>query len=150
MKWYFRVLKKYATFNGRARRKEYWMFVFLNIFVSLGITLATELIALIGFTVGRGGRIDVSDMRIAAGVSLLVSIVYSLAVLIPSIAVAVRRMHDAGRSGWWILFPLVNFIFLLVGSQPGENGYGPNPMAEFPRNTAQAAYIPAGGTAAPI
>ena len=55
--------------------------------------------------------------------------VYSLAILVPSIAVGVRRMHDAGRSGWWLLLPLINLLFLCSDSQAGENEYGRNPKA---------------------
>jgi uncharacterized membrane protein YhaH (DUF805 family) len=59
--------------------------------------------------------------------SSIVSLIYSLAVLVPGIAVAIRRMHDTGRSGWWILCPIVNFVFLCFDSQPNDNEYGPNP-----------------------
>jgi uncharacterized membrane protein YhaH (DUF805 family) len=139
MKWYFRVLKKYATFNGRARRKEYWMFVFSNIFVSPVVALLagfiTALVARIEWGDGHGGQVT----ELAYNVGLLAGVVYSLAVWIPGIAVAVRRMHDTGRSGWWVLFPAVNFVLLFVGSQPGENRFGPNPkMAELSRSAAQA------------
>jgi uncharacterized membrane protein YhaH (DUF805 family) len=138
MKWYFRVLKKYATFNGRARRKEYWMFVFSNIFVSLGIALLAGIIGLIVARIQFGDGRSASVMNMATVIGGLASIAYSLTVLIPSIAVAVRRMHDTGRSGWWIFFPLINFILLFVASQPAENKYGPNPkMAELSGNPAQ-------------
>ncbi|MGX4690553.1 DUF805 domain-containing protein [Streptomyces sp. JNUCC 63] len=113
MNWYLEVLKKYAVFSGRARRKEYWMFVLFNFIVSI-VLLA----------IGK-----------AIGVEVL-SGLYSLAVLLPGLGVAVRRLHDTGRSGWWILIglvPLVGFIVLLVftvsDSQPGDNQYGPNPKA---------------------
>jgi len=138
MKWYLGVLKKYATFNGRARRREYWMFVLMNILVSFGITLAAWFVGILAGVLleGRGDAV----MELGAVIGSLVSVVYSLAVLIPSLAVAVRRLHDAGRSGWWILFPVVNFILLCLDSQPNENRYGPNPkMAALPRNAAMAA-----------
>ncbi len=57
----------------------------------------------------------------------LVTRIYSLALLVPGIAVGIRRMHDTGRSGWWILLPVVNLVFLCQDSQSGENAYGPNP-----------------------
>ncbi len=66
-------------------------------------------------------------LGIGTSISDPASIIYSLAVLIPGIAVAVRRMHDVGRSGWWILLPIVNFVFLCLDSQPNENEYGLNP-----------------------
>ncbi len=79
-------------------------------------------------------------MERAQAIAVLAGIVYSLAVLIPSIAVAVRRMHDSGRSGWWILLPLINFIFLCLDSQESENGYGANPKrGELSRSVAQVA-----------
>lgn len=112
MHWYLEVLKKYAVFNGRARRKEYWMFFLFNIIVALVGGFVSGFIQ-VAF------HIDMSSM----------STIYSLAVLIPSIAVGVRRMHDLGRSGWWIIVPVVNLVFLFLDSQPGENAYGPNPKA---------------------
>jgi uncharacterized membrane protein YhaH (DUF805 family) len=113
MEWYLKVLKQYADFGGRARRKEYWMFVLFNVIIIV-------LLAAIDAALGTDG---------------ILMILYSLAVLIPSIAVAVRRLHDTGRSGWWVL---IDFVPLLIGSiwllvlmvldsQPGENQYGPNP-----------------------
>jgi len=110
--WYLAVLKKYAVFSGRARRKEYWMFFLFNIIIELVL-----------------GGIE----GLAGGSGVLVGI-YGLAVLIPGIAVAVRRLHDTDRSGWWLLIgllPLIGAIVLLVfmvqDSQPGANQYGPNP-----------------------
>ena len=110
--WYLEVLKKYAVFSGRARRKEYWMFLLFNIIIGLVL----------------GGI-----AWLAGGPDVLGSI-YGLVVLIPGIAVSVRRLHDTDRSGWWLLIgliPLIGAIVLLVfmaqDSQPGANQYGPNP-----------------------
>jgi uncharacterized membrane protein YhaH (DUF805 family) len=110
--WYLEVLKKYAVFSGRARRKEYWTFLLFNIIIGLVL----------------GGI-----AWLAGGPDVLGSI-YSLVVLIPGIAVSVRRLHDTDRSGWWLLIgliPLIGAIVLLVlmaqDSQPGANQYGPNP-----------------------
>jgi len=120
MNWYIEVLKKYAVFNGRAQRKEYWYFFLFNFLI--GIVL---------------GIIDgmIGSFSSATGMGLLGGL-YSLAVLIPGIAVSIRRLHDTNHSGWWLLIslvPLVGFIILLVfmvqDSQPGENQYGPNPKA---------------------
>lgn len=111
MGWYLAVLKKYAVFSGRARRKEYWMFVLFNLVFSF----------LLGFTDGLLGLIGES------GYGLLSSI-YSLAVLIPSIAAGVRRMHDTDHSGWWLLFPIVNLLFA-VRDGTGPNRFGPDPKA---------------------
>src|SRR5580700_7377648 len=108
MKWYFRVLKQYATFRGRAQRREYWMFVLWNILSIIGSGMVG---ALIGVIVALTSRNEDGIFEIAIGLPI---IVYPLAVLIPSIAVAIRRMHDTGRSGWWILFPVVNFILVCM------------------------------------
>jgi len=112
MNWYIEVLKKYAVFTGRARRKEYWMFALVN----LGISL------IIGLIEGMFGSPGV------------LANLYALAVLLPGIAVSVRRLHDTGRSGWWLLISLIPFIgaivllvFMVQDSMPGTNEYGLNP-----------------------
>jgi uncharacterized membrane protein YhaH (DUF805 family) len=118
MSWYIAVLKKYAVFSGRARRKEYWMFVLFNlIFLAVATILDSVL--------------KTNFERLPYG---WIYTVYALAVVIPSLAVAIRRLHDIGKSGWWLLIalvPLIGSIWLLVlyvkDSQPGENQYGPNP-----------------------
>jgi uncharacterized membrane protein YhaH (DUF805 family) len=115
MKWYLEVMRKYAVFDGRARRKEYWMFVLFNMLVAIGI----------GFVLGFVGGI----LGIGTTLSSPASVLYGLGVLVPSLAVAVRRMHDTGRSGWWILIPFANLVFLCIEGQAGENQYGPNPKA---------------------
>ena len=114
MYWYLEVLKKYAVFSGRARRKEYWLFFLFNIIITF----------VLGFIEGLAG---------SAGV---LASIYGLAVMIPGIAVSVRRLHDTNRSGWWLfigLIPLLGAIVLLVfmvqDSQPDENQYGVNPKA---------------------
>ena len=118
MNWYLEALKKYATFEGRARRKEFWFFVLFNF-------LAMVLLAIVDFLTGT------FDEEVGLG---LLSGLYVLAVFIPSIAVNVRRLHDTDRSGWWILLaflPLLGALVLLVfevlDSTPGANRYGPNP-----------------------
>jgi uncharacterized membrane protein YhaH (DUF805 family) len=112
MNWYLAVLKKYAVFSGRARRKEYWLFVLFNLIITF----------VLGFVEGLAGGPGVVGM------------LYSLAVFIPGIAVSVRRLHDTGRSGWWLLIgliPLIGAIVLLVfviqDGKPGQNQYGANP-----------------------
>ena len=112
MSWYLEVLKKYAVFSGRARRAEYWYFLLFNLIVVIVLSI-----------------IDA-----AAGTNPLLTGIYTLAVLLPSIGVAIRRLHDTGRSGWWILIaliPLIGAIVLLVfyvqDSEGGVNVYGPNP-----------------------
>jgi len=118
MNWYFEVLKKYAVFNGRARRKEYWYFILYNFIFSIVLAVID----------GATGSFSPEG-----GMGLLGGI-YTLAVLIPGIAVSVRRLHDTGRSGWWLLIgiiPLIGAIVLLVftvqESKPGQNRFGSNP-----------------------
>lgn len=120
MSWYLTVLKKYAVFTGRARRSEYWYFFLFNllaIVVLAGVDSATGLFS--------------AQARIG-----LLSGLYSLAILIPGLAVSVRRLHDTDRSGWWLLLalaPLLGAIVLLVfcaqDGQAGQNRYGPDPKA---------------------
>ena len=107
MHWYIDVIKKYAVFSGRARRKEYWMFFLFNVIISFVLTLIETL---------------------AGGPGVVVNI-YSLIILLPSIGVAIRRMHDTNRRGWWILLPIVNLVFLAWEGDKGENRFGPNPKA---------------------
>ncbi len=118
MNWYLKVLKQYADFNGRARRKEYWMFVLFNTIFSI---LAMALDNVLGIAIE------------AVGYGPLYGL-YVLTVLIPGLAVLTRRLHDIGKSGWMILIaliPLIGAIWLLVlmvtDSNPGENRYGTNP-----------------------
>lgn len=107
MNWYFVVLTKHAVFAGRARRKEYWVFFLWNICISL----------LLGFVLGVVGR------ALHTNVDVFTSI-YSLAILLPSLAVGVRRMHDTDHSGWWLLLPIANLIFLVRKGDLGSNRYG--------------------------
>lgn len=104
--WYLIVLQKYAVFSGRARRKEYWMFVLINTIISFAIGIFQ---ALIGIH------------------NEILSNLYALAVLLPSIAAGVRRLHDTDRSGWWLLLPIVNIIFLAQNGQQGCNRFGEDP-----------------------
>ncbi len=116
MHWYLAVLQKYAVFSGRASRNEYWWFFLFNVIIAAGLSV-----------------VDYGLFGTDEGQSILSSI-YGLAVLIPSIAVAVRRLHDTNRSGWWLfigLVPIVGWIVLLIfyiqPSNEGDNKYGPNP-----------------------
>jgi uncharacterized membrane protein YhaH (DUF805 family) len=127
MKWYFQVLKKYAKFEGRARRAEYWWFVFLNVVIECAAAFVAAVLGIVGSSILSGPGDQVMQTGEVAGI--LVGILCNLFVVIPSIAVAVRRMHDIGRSGWWLWAPVINFIFLCLGSQSSENGYGANPLA---------------------
>ncbi|QMI03841.1 DUF805 domain-containing protein [Citrobacter sp. RHB25-C09] len=115
MNWYIDVLKNYAVFNGRARRKEYWMFVLINMIVSIVLNVIQGVIGL-----------EIP----------WISIIYMLGVLLPSIGVAIRRLHDTDRSGWWLLIsfiPVVGTIVLIVflcqNGTAGNNRFGADPKA---------------------
>lgn len=116
MAWYLEALRKYADFNGRARRTEYWAFVLINFLIILGGTFLAD-------TLGFGG-------------SLLG--LYVLAMIIPSLAVTVRRLHDTNKSGWWLLLSFVPFgnlillIFTLLDGDYGPNQYGNPPFRGTP------------------
>lgn len=120
--WYkLVVLKKYADFSGRAGRPEFWYFVLVNVLISIGL-----------------GIVD-SILGTKAGATGILGGLYSLAVLVPSIAVGVRRLHDTSRNGWMILLgliPIVGIIILIVfyvqEGTPGTNEYGPNPAEASP------------------
>lgn len=113
MNWFIEVVtKRYADFNGRARRQEYWMFVLFYILIYIALFIIESIVGSFGILV----------------------LVFSLGLLVPSIAVTIRRLHDTERSGWWILIafvPLVGGIVLLVfmclDGTSGPNKFGPDP-----------------------
>ena len=112
MNYYLDCIKsKYFCFSGRARRKEYWMFALVNFVITL----------ILGFI----------DQTFTKGI---LQLVYGLAVLLPGLGVSVRRLHDIGKCGWWLLIclvplvgPIVFLVFTCLDSKPGSNEYGPNP-----------------------
>lgn len=118
MNWYLEALRNYANFYGRARRKEYWFFTLFNFIIAF----------VLGFVDGIFGTFSPE-----AGIGLLGGI-YALAVLIPGIAVSVRRLHDTERSGWWLLIALIPLVgaivlivFLVQDGKAGSNKFGENP-----------------------
>ncbi|WP_027480491.1 DUF805 domain-containing protein [Deinococcus pimensis] len=120
---YLHVLRNYGTVTGRARRREYWMFYLVHAVV---IFLLSVLDELLGTRVGSGAR---TELGLIAGLYLVVT-------LAPYVAVSVRRLHDGGRSGWWLLVslvplvgPIVLLIFLIQDGEPGANTWGPSPKA---------------------
>lgn len=104
MNYFITVLKKYADFEGRARRSEYWYFYLIYFVISIGV----------------------SYLAIAMNMPM-VSTIMSLAFLLPSIAVAIRRMHDVDKSGWYCLIPIYNLILACTEGTKGPNQYGPDP-----------------------
>jgi uncharacterized membrane protein YhaH (DUF805 family) len=119
MEWYLMVWKKFAQFDGRARRKEYWMFVLLNMIICLPL-----------YIIGLIFRDSVLGL-----VLLGLYLIYVLASFIPSLAVGVRRLHDTNKSGWFMLLgfiPLIGLVllvFLCIAGDAGPNQYGPDPKA---------------------
>ena len=116
------VFGKYATFSGRARRKEYW---YWNIFVVLITYLIYIPLSLYG---------SYNDDAFATSLTLIITFIICVGTIVPSIAVSVRRLHDIGKSGWWYFISfipgiggIILFVFTLMDSQPGANKYGENP-----------------------
>ena len=123
MKWYLKVLNNYATFSGRARRSEFWFFALFNMMFAI---LAMVIDNILGTTLDMGYGVTLPYGYIYS--------IYAIAVVIPGLAVAVRRLHDVGKSGWMyfvILIPIIGAIWLLVlfftDSQAGSNKWGQNP-----------------------
>ena len=126
------IKNKYMAFSGRASRSEYWYFALFYIIIALVLAIIDASII--------NPLLGIHPVR-ATGSTGILSILFGMGLLLPSLAVAIRRLHDIGKSGWWILLaviPLVNLIGILVlvyffikDSQPGSNLYGPNPK-EFP------------------
>ncbi|MEI6088946.1 MAG: DUF805 domain-containing protein [bacterium] len=118
MNWFLKVIKNYAGFNGRAQRKEYWFFTLFS-------TIFTIVLMILDNVLGINTKgTPYGPLYVA----------YSIAVIIPSLAVVVRRLHDVGKSGGYIFITLVPFfgafwlLYLLISdSNPNENKYGPNP-----------------------
>ncbi|OCG61711.1 DUF805 domain-containing protein [Gilliamella sp. GillExp13] len=121
MNWFIScITQNYANFNGRARRQEYWMFTLFSFLLNLALSIV--------------GAILISISTSLVSVTNIISFVAWAALFLPSLAVAVRRLHDTDRSGWWVLIvlvPLIGAIVLLVfacmDSTPGSNQYGENP-----------------------
>ncbi len=125
MEWMILPLKRYADFSGRSRRKEYWMFtlfLFLLIIPFVAVMLATA---------DPAGDGEISTL---GTVALLIFGLFCLAIIIPSIAVQVRRFHDQDKSGWFVLMnfipyvgSLIVFVFMCLEGTKGENRFGPDP-----------------------
>ncbi|WP_049722031.1 DUF805 domain-containing protein [Gilvimarinus polysaccharolyticus] len=110
MNYFIDALKKYADFSGRARRKEYWMFILFYLIFYIAFLVVDSLLG-----------------------TMFLTLIFSLVLLVPSISIAARRLHDTGRTGWWQLIgliPLIGAIILLVflvQDSHAENAYGPSP-----------------------
>ncbi len=112
MNWYLTALKKYAIFNGRSSRAEYWMFVILNTLIGLGLCV----------------------LVINEIIGLTLIYVFAALILVPTLSVTVRRLHDTNRSAWWLLLPLIPvlgelvfLVFMILEGKPERNRFGPDP-----------------------
>jgi uncharacterized membrane protein YhaH (DUF805 family) len=134
MHWMLLPLRRFADFRGRSRRMEYWMF---GLFLVIGSMVAAALDS----GLGLGRTVTVVDSAPGFWSQAMytetgwITRIFVLAMLIPSLAVSIRRLHDIGRSGFWLLIGLVPLaggivllVFFLTGSQRGANRWGPDPM----------------------
>ncbi|WP_417379166.1 DUF805 domain-containing protein [Gimesia sp.] len=127
MNWYLKVLKNFATLDGRARRLEYWMFTLFDV-------IFTVLSFVVGAVLGR--LLNLDEALNGVGLGLGLCLLYLLIVLMPKLSVTVRRLHDTDRSALWLLVflipgigPLVMFIMMILEGTKGPNQYGPDPKA---------------------
>ena len=123
MDWMLMPYRRYAEFSGRSTRQEYWMFQLLIfiVYVVLSIIRTRGAPSVDPMT----GEVSGGSMLATIGAGLLG--LFWLGTIIPAIAVSIRRMHDQDRSGWWILCPIANIIFLFIDGTPGTNRFGPDP-----------------------
>lgn len=115
--YYLTVLTKYANFKGRARRSEYWYFVLVNVIVAFCLSFVVGLFTQTG--------------------AALINGLYTLAILVPYVAVSVRRMHDMDKEWWYALIPVYNFILAISEGTKGTNQYGADPKVDAFAETAQ-------------
>jgi len=132
MQYYIKALKKYAEFEGRTPRKDFWMFVLFHVLITIGLMILDNLLGLADAQSGYG----------------VLTGLYGLAVFIPGLAISMRRLHDIGKSGWWLLLnfipligPLVLIVFYVLDSEKGTNQYGPNPKSEVTKTHEQGSSI---------
>lgn len=132
MEWMIMPLRRYADFSGRSCRREYWMFTLLNVIVIFALALIVSLGMGLGSIAGDVG------LAIFAGIGGLVFGIYGLAVIVPSIAVQVRRFHDQDKSGWFVLLAFIPYlgglillVFMLLEGTRGPNRFGPDPLDPY-------------------
>jgi uncharacterized membrane protein YhaH (DUF805 family) len=130
MEWMLMPLRRYADFSGRSRRKEYWMFALFNVIVMAGI-------GIVGAVLGGFSLSDSGEMSVGSGLMLGLISIYGLAIIVPALAVQVRRFHDQGKSGWFVLLGFIPYIggfivlvFMCLDGNKGENRFGPDPKME--------------------
>lgn len=123
MEYYLKAIRNYATFTGRSSRRDYWMYVLFNFIFSIAASILDEFL----------------DLKIGSGLNAsgIISTLYSLFVLIPGLAISIRRLHDINKSGWWILINLIPiigwiwyFVLTVTEGTHGNNDYGKDPYGK--------------------
>lgn len=129
MDWMLMPLKRYAEFSGRSQRMEYWMFVLFQVIVIVALMLLTGIMgAIFGSEDG--------ELGVVGGLMAIIMFVFIFGLIVPTIAVTVRRLHDQDKSGWWYLLNfvpfggIVLFVFMCLDGTPGPNQYGPDPKGD--------------------
>lgn len=122
MFWYIRMWQNYTNFGARANRKEYWYAILLQLLFLIVIQVAAAL--------AQNANVPMLQLLVS-----VISLIFVLASLVPTLAIAFRRLHDTGRSAWWLLISLIPIVgslvllfFLLQAGEPGENRFGPVPQ----------------------
>jgi uncharacterized membrane protein YhaH (DUF805 family) len=105
MKWYLMALKRFADFNGRSRRSEYWFFYLFSMIIIVVLSVLSAYVPALKYLM----------------------MIYYVGMIVPLIAAGVRRMHDVGKSGWYLLIPIYSLILLFTAGIAGTNEYGPDP-----------------------
>jgi uncharacterized membrane protein YhaH (DUF805 family) len=124
LEWMLMPYRRYVDFSGRSRRKEYWMFFLFVMIVyivcyALILTGLPSIDPVTGQMSGGGGALSMIGSAVLG--------IFWLATIIPALALAIRRMHDQDKSGWFILIPIYNFILLFIEGTRGPNRFGPDP-----------------------
>ena len=160
MEWMILPLKRYATFTGRAQRKELWMFVLFVILVTLALSVVDSVLGLGGSTRTDSSAVPGQYAYAAHTSGGVLTTIFSLGVLLPNLAVQVRRLHDTDRAGYYLLvsfIPLVNLVLMLIwGCQAGTRGtnqFGPDPLGDeaglLPGRAVAGTSAVTGASAAP-
>ena len=127
MDWYLDAFRNYAVFTGRSRRAAFWFFQLFNAIVVFALVILASLLFALNGSEGLG------VFGVLGFIIYGVLTIYGLAIILPALALSVRRLHDTDRSGWWYLLNFVPFgnivllVFFILDSTPGQNQYGPNP-----------------------
>ena len=118
MEWMLLPLRRYAEFSGRSRRMEYWMFILFQFIVNIALYALLFAIGGAGIMLAAGGNANVGAATMGGGMIIIFALIaiVGFGLIIPSLAVGVRRLHDTNRSGWWIMAPLAGSVLMVVGA----------------------------------